>query len=231
MRSLLWILAVTFAAAQAPPGRRLFEAQCALCHGVSGGGGRGPSLQKPKLGKAPDDAALERVIAEGIGTEMPGAWQLSPNEVKQLAVYVRSLGNIPPEQVPGDGARGRQVYARNGCAQCHMIGGEGSGLGPELTNIGLRRNAAHLRESIVTPAAQLPEGFLMVRVDGVTGVRVAEDPFTIQVQDASGRYHSFRKSAAIERLPKRSPMPAYARLSAADLQDLVAYLAQRKGTK
>src|SRR5690242_9039346 len=73
-------------------GKKIFDSQCALCHGQSGGGGRGPSLARPKLEKAPDDAALQHVISNGIEPEMPGAWQLNPHEVESVAAYVRSLG-------------------------------------------------------------------------------------------------------------------------------------------
>ena len=237
-RTSRWIWPFLLAAALAaqPPGRRLFEAQCALCHGQNGGGGRGPSLLKPTLDKAPDAPALERVIGEGLPPEMPGAWQLSPNEVKQLAAYVRSLGSVTQELVPGNVPRGRDVYTAQGCAGCHIVDGQGSGFGPELSSIGARRNAAHLRQSLVEPAAVLADGFLMVEATPlsgamVTGIRLAEDPFTIQIADAAGRLHSYRK-AALRKLtpqPKRTPMPAYHKLPDADLQDLVAYLASRKG--
>lgn len=229
MRRMLLLLLV--APALFAQGRKLFEAQCALCHGANGGGGRGPSLLTPTLARAPDDAALEKLIAEGLGAEMPGAWQLSPNEVKQLATYVRSLGRVQPEPVPGDPAHGRDVYRRHGCANCHMVAGQGNGTGPELTNIGLRRSAAHLRESVVSPASVLPDGFLMMKAGALTGVRVAEDPFHVWLQDAAGRYHTVRKGpgVALEKLPGRSPMPAYPSLPPADLQDLVAYLASLKG--
>ena len=246
MNCCRWFLAAalsfTSVSAQNPgldvaPGRRLFDAQCALCHGQNGGGGRGPTLLKPQLAKAPGEADLLKVIESGIPPEMPGAWQLSPNEVKQVAAYVRSLGRIAPEIVPGNADHGRQVYAQNACSHCHMMDGAGSGYGPELSGIGLRRNAAHLRESITAPAATLPQGFLMLEVEPLAGqklmgVRLAEDPFTLQLQDASGRLHSFRKSALkrVNRLPKRSPMPAYQQLAESDLQDLVAYLASRKGS-
>src|SRR4051812_35683838 len=76
-------------------GRKIFESQCALCHGQTGGGGRGPALNRPKLEKAPDDDALRRVISNGFDREMPGAWQLNPREVANVAGYVRSLGTIP----------------------------------------------------------------------------------------------------------------------------------------
>lgn len=237
------LLAAGLAPAQNPsldvaPGRRLFEAQCALCHGQNGGGGRGPTLLKPTLAKAPDAAALEKVIENGIAPEMPGAWQLSPNEVKQVAAYVRALGRIAPELVPGSPGRGGEIYQRNACANCHIVTGAGSGYGPELTNIGARRSAAHLRESMVQPAATLPEGFLMLQATpltgaAITGIRLAEDPFSIQLQDASGRFHTFRKAALkrLDKLPKRSPMPAYGHLAENDLQDLIAYLASLKGAK
>jgi cytochrome c oxidase cbb3-type subunit 3 len=233
----MWLLVIALLL-PAQDGKRLFEAQCSLCHGQGGGGGRGPSLLKPKLGKAPDDATLAKVIAEGIQPEMPGAWQLNPKEVTAVASYVRSLGSIPPELVFGDADLGREVYNKSACANCHIIAGAGSGYGPELTNIGARRNAAHLREAIVNPEATLPEGFLLYQATplqgpAVQGIRLGEDPFTIQLMDASSRLHSFRRSSlkSLTPLPKKSPMPAYGKFSATDLDNLVAYLASLKGTR
>src|SRR5580658_2370977 len=106
---LLSIVAVTSALAQAPDpaaGKKIFESQCALCHGQTGTGGRGPSLNRAKLAHAPTDDDLGKVIANGIEPEMPGAWQLSPREISSVAQYVRSLGAIPPEILPGDPSRG-----------------------------------------------------------------------------------------------------------------------------
>jgi len=34
-------------------GRKIFESQCALCHGQNGGGGRGPNLNRPNSSKLP----------------------------------------------------------------------------------------------------------------------------------------------------------------------------------
>jgi putative heme-binding domain-containing protein len=234
-----WVLAVALGLLQAPDvetGRRLYESQCALCHGQNGGGGRGPSLTRSKLMKAPDNASLERVISSGIRPEMPGAWQLSPREVKHVAAFVRSLGQVAPERVDGDAVRGGEVYKAQGCATCHMIKGEGSGRGPELTDIGARRSAAYLRESLVKPEASVPDRYMMVDVVSANGARVAgervnEDTFTIQAIAAGGRLHSFRKAdlKELKKTPNRSGMPSYASLSARDLQDLVAYLTGLRG--
>jgi putative heme-binding domain-containing protein len=218
-------------------GRRIFESQCALCHGQAGGGGRGPSLNRPQLGHAPDDKALRKVISEGLEPEMPAAWQLTEREVASVAAYVRSLGAAPQEKLPGDARRGAAVFEQSGCAGCHMVEGKGSGFGPELTQIGSRRNAAYLRQTILKPADSLPEGFgYFAATDtagrSVRGIRVNEDTFTIQLKDAGGRFHSFRKAELKElrRLEHETPMPAYqGRIAGAELDDLVAYLAALRG--
>lgn len=219
-------------------GRRVFDSQCALCHGQNGTGGRGPALNRHGLPKAPDIEALRRVIADGIPPEMPGAWQLSVREVASVAAHVAELGRGPQEQLPGDAARGRVLFRARGCAGCHIVSGEGTPRGPELTAAGARRNAAHLRESITQPAFHLPPGFLVVEAvprqgAAVTGTRAAEDPFTIQIQDGAGRFHSFRKSdlREIRRKPGKSTMPSYgSSLAASELDDLVAYLAGLRGS-
>jgi len=233
----MWLLVIALLI-PAQEGKRLFESQCALCHGQDGGGGRGPTLLKPKLGKAPDDTTLQNVISNGLPPEMPGAWQLNPREVKELAAFVKSLGSIPPEIVSGDPGLGREVYAKSACATCHAVSGKGSGVGPELTNLGARRNAAHLREAIIQPDSALPEGFMLLEASPlkgppVKGIRLAEDPFTIQLIDIAGRLHSFRRSDLknLNKLAKKSPMPAYGNLSATDLDNLVAYLASLKGNQ
>jgi len=234
------VILATHAVAQTHPdaaaGRKIFESQCALCHGQTGGGGRGPALNRPKLDKAPDDEALRKVISEGL-RDMPGAWQLHPDEVAGVAAYVRSLGALPQETVSGDSARGSRIFAARGCAGCHMVAGQGEGFGPELTSIGARRSAMFLRESILKPAATLPNGILYVSavpVSGaaVLGIRVNEDSFTIQLRDAGGSYYSFRKSELKElrRLEGETPMPSYeGQITGPALDDLVAYLAGLRG--
>src|SRR5690349_13267796 len=238
-----WVIGLALAAhalAQTKPdaivGRKIFESQCALCHGQTGGGGRGPALNRPKLGRAPDDDALRKLISDGSG-DMPGAWQLHADEVADVAAYVRTLGALPQEVVPGDALRGARVYAAAGCAGCHMIGGQGQGFGPELTAIGARRSAAFIRQTIMKPASTLPDGFLYVSAvpsagTAVRGIRVNEDSFSIQLRDAGGRYYSFRKTELkdLRRMEGETPMPAYERqVTGTDLDDLVAYLAGLKG--
>ena len=222
-------------------GEKLFSVHCALCHGPKGEGGRGPLLAQAKLSHAPDDTALLKVIEEGIrGTEMPGAGAMSDHEMRQTAAYVRSLGRVSIKPVPGNSAHGAEVFRGKGnCAGCHSIHGDGGVSGPDLADIGSRRSAAFLRESIVDPQAAVPEGYLLVALvtkngQNLTGVRVNEDSFSIQIRDDSGRSHSFWKSdvAKIDKQRGKSPMPSYkGQLSDDELTDLVAYLASLKEEK
>src|SRR5262249_6414248 len=154
------------------------------------------------------------------------------------AGYVETLGRTAVEKLPGDPERGRALYhGKGGCAACHIIRGAGTAMGPELTEIGARRNSEYLRESLTKPGAAVSEDFLVVSVatrDGkaVRGMRINEDTFTIQIRDTAGRLHSFRKSALakINKEFKASLMPSYeSTFTPAELDDIIAFLASLRG--
>lgn len=220
-------------------GEQLFLGHCAGCHVPKGEGARGPYLARPKLRRAPDDAALFELIRDGIpGTEMPAGWAMIMKEVWQVTGYVRSLGHTAEEKIPGDAARGAALYRTKGnCAQCHAVRGQGGGtLGPDLTEIGTRRSAAYLRAALLEPEKTVPEGFVQVHIvtrEGktITGVRLNEDTFTVQVRDLDG-VHSFDKRDLkdFHKDPGKSLMPGYRNIfTAPELDDVVAYLASLRG--
>jgi putative heme-binding domain-containing protein len=232
-------------------GRRLFQGMCVECHGAGGAGGDAPSLNRPRLNHAPDDKALASVIANGIpNTAMPRIRRFTESELNQLVAYVRSIGKLAQDRVPGDARRGAAIYRNLACSSCHIVAGEGGTLGPDLTDIGLMRGAAYLREAVVDPGSSLPKGTLSVLSRGyaeylpvrivtrqgneVRGIRVDEDAFTIQVRDAAGRFYSLRKSdlQLLEKQAGKSMMPSFAsRLTAPETTDLVAYLVSLRGAE
>jgi putative heme-binding domain-containing protein len=231
-------------AADLDQGARLFASSCSRCHGLDGSGGTGPPLTRPILRRAADEATLMDVIAGGVpGTAMPASWILSEAEVARIAAYVRSLGRRPAEPLPGDPEAGRTAYSRLSCSSCHVIDGAGAAVGPELTNIGVLRGAAFLRESLFDPAAARPEravsyepytypAYVTVRVKPrggteIVGTKVNEDSFTIQLRDENGRLHSFRKQnlESLRTDSMVSAMPSYRNaLTDREADDLVAYL-------
>jgi putative heme-binding domain-containing protein len=250
MGTASWLLALQMTVALEPTarpkvtaqevarGRTLFEAQCASCHGADGDGGRGANLARALLHHAPTDDALFRVVNRGIpGTDMPGN-AMSARETWQVVAFVRSLGRVKREPLPGDAARGAKVYEAVGCAACHTIRGRGGPIGPDLTDVGARSSPAYIRRAIVNPQADVPIGFKQVRAvthDGrhLTGVVVNEDTFSIQFRDAGGILHSYFKEEFAElATDRRTTMPSFQeRLEPTALDDLVAYLVSLEGTR
>jgi cytochrome c oxidase cbb3-type subunit III len=234
-------------AADLENGAKVFVTYCSRCHGFDGTGGMGPPLARPKLRHASDEAGIIAILENGIpGSAMMAAWALSEREITQVAAYVRTLGRRPVEALPGDPGRGEVAYGRLGCAGCHILDGAGTGIGPDLSDVGVERGSAFLRQSLLDPGAAHPErpvpyepyaypAYVVVRAQPrvgpeVTGLRLNEDSFTIQLRDPQGRLYSFRK-ADLRRLapePETSLMPSYrGMLGDAELNDLVAYLMTR----
>ena len=228
-------------------GRTLYVTYCARCHGMTGGGGEGPSLARRELPRAPDDEALIALIRDGIpGTAMSPTWWLGDREYEPLTGYVRSLAPATAavdDSVRGDAVRGQQLFeGSGGCASCHTVGGFGTNHGPDLTTVGSRRGTAFIREAILDPEAALPRGltevglnfidYLVVRVvdrDGreLVGTRLNEDSYTIQVRDLLGQLHSFYKPhlQKLEKQFDQSLMQSYReQFSDAEIDDLLAYL-------
>ena len=255
--ALAGLFLVSFVSAQTA--KDLYLAHCAACHGPRGEGGRGVNLTN--LQRATDNDSLFGIIRKGIaGTEMPAA-PLGDGEIRELVTFVRSLQGKPGDsyhvsQNAGNTVavpRGEQVYRNAGCAKCHMAGDDSGGtLGPDLSRIGARRTREYLRRALLDPEADIPDNFgqyrwvtvipdnfLQVRVvakDGsqLTGARINEDTFSIQVRDAYGRAHSFWKDDLKELHLDwgKSPMPSFrGKLSDSDIDELVSWLSTLRGAR
>jgi putative heme-binding domain-containing protein len=251
MRSLgVAILLASCAWAQAPAerlfnarvdpeqGRKLWSANCAVCHGAEGKGARGPDLTNGKFRHGGTDDDLYRAMRNGIpGTEMPG-FPLGGVESMQLLAYLRALGRAAmPPPPPGDAARGRALFAVSECTNCHRVNGTGSRVGPELSGVGARTPPAGLLASLLRPDERVLPSHRYVRLvtrDGrtFTGRRLNEDTYSVQLIDAQEKLVSLVKEDLKEyELIRKSPMPSYeGKLTAEQLGDLVAYLASLKGT-
>lgn len=162
---------------------------------------------------------------------------LAAKDVDAISEYVLALGKKEPEEVPGDAVAGKAIYETLDCAACHIIGGAGSSLGPDLSQIGMRRSAAYLRTELLEPGAAVPDGFMMIYAvpesgDPIEGMRENEDSFSVQIRDADNRFHSFRKAdlKTFRKQRGKSFMPSYRdKLDATALDNLVAYLASLEG--
>jgi cytochrome c oxidase cbb3-type subunit 3 len=213
-------------------GKAVFRSNCAFCHGLTAQGGRGPSLISSALLHSAGDEVIRSIISRGVpGTTMP-AFDFQKDDLDNLTQFLHSLAGSHPASAkpPGDPIAGELVYSRNGCANCHRIGNTGSIYGPELTRIGAGRSLDYLRESLLNPSADIADnygGVTVVTKDGrrVSGIRVNEDTFTVQIRKPDQAFALFDKSQAREVIHEtKSMMPSYNHLSATDLQNLLAFL-------
>ncbi len=162
----LWpslLLAATLNSAP-PDGARLFNENCAACHGSTGEGGVGVPLSLASFQASVDDAYLRTTIRLGRpGRVMPAFRRLHDDEVNALVAYIRSwTGNKPPKLIPagapGDPTRGARLFAGR-CAVCHGENGQG-GQGTGVT-MSRPRN-----QPILAPGLNNP-GFLAAASDSV----------------------------------------------------------------
>lgn len=154
-------------------GERVFRTTCAPCHGVRGRGDgpAAPFLDVPPRvlvdaqfrwrttpsGELPTDRDLLRVVTDGIyGTPMRGfRATLTPHQRRSVVAFVESLNSRFAEPTPRVAVsvppaprrnvdRGRIVWRRAGCAECHGARGRGDGpSNPTLVNERGQPNPSH----------------------------------------------------------------------------------------
>jgi putative heme-binding domain-containing protein len=72
----------------------------------------------------------------------------------------------------GDAAAGRAIFhGKGGCVKCHSIENRGS-VGPDLSEIGLRRTGGSLRLALVDPDAEIYEEYFTVVAVTKLGQRI-----------------------------------------------------------
>ena len=124
--------ATTTTSTTVPPGAtggQIYAAECAGCHGSTGGGGIGPSLQASTL----STSQIASIVTGGQGT-MPGfSSKLTSTQIQSVSAHAAGLqvagATTTTTTLPAT-ANGSEIYAAK-CAACHGANGEG-GIGPSL---------------------------------------------------------------------------------------------------
>jgi cytochrome c oxidase cbb3-type subunit III len=128
----------------------LYAENCAACHGPEGRGGAAIALNNPVYLAIADDAAIRKVVANGVrGTAMPAfaasaGGLLTDAQIDVLTKEIRSRwskqGILDAATVPsyapksaGDAQRGEVAY-KTFCEPCHGPGGAGASKGSAITN-------------------------------------------------------------------------------------------------
>ncbi len=156
---------------------------------------------------------------------------------------VKRLGEIikPGEllKLAGNLDQGRELFHKTAgvqCRNCHRIAGDGTELGPDLSQIGKKLNREKLLESVLEPSKNIEPQFVtwvIETIDGkvITGLLVRKDQAEIVVKDAQNKQHRFATSDIEEARPQqKSLMPELLlrELTAQQVADLLAYLESLK---
>src|SRR5262249_50593923 len=207
-----------------------------------------------------DEAA--GIIRKGVpGTAMQ-AFNFTEQQAGMIVAYLKSFSGAATRisaadaPVPGDAARGKQIFEGKGnCLSCHRVGENGSRVGPDLSGAGLPRPpaarfvgfgapvppptpatiVAQLQRDLLDPDAEITPANRMFRAaqkDGsvTTGRLLNLDSFTVQLLDSKERLVTLQRADLREFAPMKSSMPSYRdKLTPQEFSDLLAYLFSLKG--
>ena len=227
-----------YSAADIQAGSRLYATQCQQCHGQMGDQISGINLRRGQFRRASSDDDLRRIVTTGITESGMPPFKFQPAELDSIIAFIRAGFDPGGTAVKvGDAQRGRAVYEGKGqCASCHRVNGAGSRTAPDLSDIGAARQPAALHRSLIEPTKGMWPINRPVRIvtrDGrtITGRRLNEDTFSIQLIDANERLVLVEKSEIKEyEKSATSTMPSVqGKLSGEEIADLIAYLLSLKG--
>lgn len=158
-------------------GRELFRVKCGTCHTLAQAGSTaqvGPNLDDAFAAareEGNDSDTIEGVVKAQVEYPRPNngntaismpADIVTGQDLDDVAAYVGEWAGVPgaaPPTVPG--GPGAQVFANNGCGNCHTFAAAKSGgvTGPNLDQVLPGQTDAMVEESIVEPNAQIAKGY------------------------------------------------------------------------
>ncbi len=165
----------------------------------------------------------------------------SPSLIKLFADANGNMGDELAEYQTalygGNGWEGRKIFNNNAaaqCVRCHVVGGQGGEVGPDLTKIGETLSREKILESLIAPSARLAPGYGYISVtlkDGqeASGIlaKETEDELIITTSDAEPLEIAKARIASRQNMPSSMP-PMGTILSKREIRDVVEYLANLK---
>lgn len=157
----------------------------------------------------------------------------------QAAMATDPMSAFAFAKAGGDAGRGESVFMNHAAAQCircHKVqDGKGSNVGPNLKEIGKKRDAAYLLESLIDPQKTIAKGYGNISLTLDDGSNVAgqfrkeEDGFIV-IRDPENKETKVPVEQVKERSPVVSTMPPMGFiLQKSELRDVMAYLQGLRG--
>lgn len=212
----------------------------------------------PAMGGA---AAMEKLVSALVDGSLAAALQLDVLETAKAPAFAEVAAITGPIQklegewtaamatdmeAPfrvaisgGDVERGRSVFMNHAaaqCVQCHKVeDGKGSNVGPNLKEIGKKKEAAYILESLINPQKVVAKGYGMISITLKDGSNVAgqfreEKDGKVILRDAENVETKIKVEDIAERSPVISTMPPMGFILKKDeLRDVMAFLQSLKG--
>jgi quinoprotein glucose dehydrogenase len=209
----------------------------------------------PLLSNAEGDARLLEQLGRLARGELPAEARLDALEVAQsrggnaLTQAVKSHFEKEPADdllrgyretlAGGDAERGRRLFFEKSevsCSRCHVAGGHGGEVGPNLSKIGGEKPRDYLLTAIVHPDHEIAKGFETLVVETsegliISGIVKQESATHLSLVTPEAKRIDIAKADIVEQARGKSGMPAdlVKKLTREELRDLVEYLASQRG--
>jgi len=156
---------------------------------------------------------------------------------------LKRLGDVvrPSEllKLAGDAERGKQLFHKTAgvqCRNCHKIAGDGTEVGPDLSQIGKKHDRAKLLENILEPSRNIEPQYVTWVVETtagkvLTGLLVHKDGNEIVLKDVQNKEHRIATGdVEATHQQQKSLMPdlLLREMTPQQVADLLAYLASLK---
>jgi mono/diheme cytochrome c family protein len=219
-------------AAAAAEGQKIYEQNCAFCHGVKATGAEGPNLVRSTVVLHDEKGELIGAVVHSGRPDrgMPAFPGLSPQQIYDVAEFLHSrveaaanrfgykVGNV----ITGDPKAGQKFFEETGhCGQCHSVTGD-------LAHIASKYEPADLQAQFLYPTTSPASAVTVVTPSGetITGTLKRVDDFNVSLWDKDGAYHSWpRKDLTVT---VKDPLAAHRELleryTNQDMHNVLAYL-------
>jgi putative heme-binding domain-containing protein len=203
-----------------------------------------------KMKPANTSAILADLIQKMVDNQLPTGIKLdlmeaveASNEEKLVAKLdaLKVKGTLTDEfkeaLFGGSVTDGRNIFNYNStvqCVRCHIVGGEGTTVGPNLKGVASRLTREQLLQALIEPSARISPGYgttNFVLTDGqeVTGSIISETDELVQLKtnDAEPLRIPVTRIKSRENLPSGMP-PMGSLMSKREIRDVVEYLSSLK---
>lgn len=203
-----------------------------------------------KMKPANTSAILADLIQKMVDNQLPTGIKLdlmeaveASNEEKLVAKLdaLKVKGTLTDEfkeaLYGGSVADGRNIFNYNStvqCVRCHIVGGEGTNVGPNLKGVASRLTREQLLQALIEPSARISPGYgstNFVLTDGqeVSGSIISETDELVQLKtnDAEPLRIPVARIKSRENLPSGMP-PMGSLMSKREIRDVVEYLSSLK---